>query len=152
MTSRYFRRYTQYDNSPRQTSHERSSEINLFERDCPKYRLLSSSSDVFENTSHDTDIWSCWYCEGHQYNVDPPYFVYLGLLFQPLSLDVLQSHFAGNLLAAPQVHFPFFIWNDNFSIVNSWWLNIGIVVSVSNRRDGILHWNHRPHSNLSRWD
>jgi len=40
----------------------------------------------------------------HQYNVHPPYFVYLGLLFQPLSLDVLQSHFAGNLLAAPQVN------------------------------------------------
>jgi len=38
----------------------------------------------------------------HRYNVQPEYYIYCGLLFQPLSVDLLEAHFSGGLLTAPQ--------------------------------------------------
>lgn len=38
----------------------------------------------------------------HRYNVQPEYYIYCGLLFQPLSVDLLEAHFSGGLLSAPQ--------------------------------------------------
>lgn len=38
----------------------------------------------------------------HRYNVQPEYYLYCGLVFQPLSVDLLEAHFSGGLLAAPQ--------------------------------------------------
>jgi hypothetical protein len=38
----------------------------------------------------------------HRYNVQPDYYVYCGLLFQPLSVDLLEAHFSEGLLSAPQ--------------------------------------------------
>jgi hypothetical protein len=37
----------------------------------------------------------------HQYNIDPPYYLYCGVLFQPLSFDLLERFFQ-SMLAAPQ--------------------------------------------------
>jgi len=38
----------------------------------------------------------------HRYNVQPEYFIYCGILFQPLSIDLLQNFFSGSILSAPQ--------------------------------------------------
>ena len=76
-----------------------------FKGDVVKLDLLRNKQPTTVKVTLDT-VWP-YFMQGHAYDVRPRYVVYAGLLFQPLSLDMLQAYRTSDLRL--RHYFDFFV-------------------------------------------